>query len=436
VKEAGPLRAPALRGLASFDDARIPETILAAYGTLTSEEKGNALGTLLTRPAWGHAVIGAIDAKTVARADLSAPLARQLADFKDAKISDWLAKNWGAVRPTSAEKQQQIAGYKKLLTIDALNKADPSHGRAIYGQVCAACHTLFGAGGKVGPELPGAYEDVDYLLQNIIDPNAVIGKDYQQTIVRTKDGQQLMGIVAGEDATTLTLKTLAGMLTVQRADIAGVEVMEVSLMPEGLLTALNETQVRDLFAYLRRHGQVPMLLSPNNANDFFNGTDLARWIPSKADAWRVENGEIVGKGNAQRAEFLTSDTVAGDFKLTALVQLSGADAAGEIVLRGQFTDGGLEGVGLGLGKAPAGLLLHRPPKAPVPVAEAKPLAAEKWTKLEITATGSKVRVTADGAPAAQCDVPEGSSRTVPAFYVSGPGSELRIKDLRIEMLAK
>jgi hypothetical protein len=223
---------------------------------------------------------------------------------------------------------------------------------------------------------------------------------------------------------------------VQRADIAGVEVMEVSLMPEGLLTALNETQVRDLFAYLRRHGQVPMLLSPNNANDFFNGTDLARWIPSKADAWRVENGEIVGKGNAQRAEFLTSDTVAGDFKLTALVQLSGADAAGEIVLRGQFTDGGLEGVGLGLGKAPAGLLLHRPPKAPVPVAEAKPLAAEKWTKLEITATGSKVRVTADGAPAAQCDVPEGSSRTVPAFYVSGPGSELRIKDLRIEMLAK
>src|SRR5207248_1811440 len=121
----------------------------------------------------------------------------------------WLAKNWGALRTTPADKLKEIARYKAVLTPQVMEKGDPAHGRALFTQTCAVCHTLFGRGGKIGPELPGAFEDIDYLLQNIIDPNAIIGKDYQQTVVQTKNGQTLMGIVGAEDPSSVSLKTLA-----------------------------------------------------------------------------------------------------------------------------------------------------------------------------------------------------------------------------------
>jgi hypothetical protein len=58
---------------------------------------------------------------------------------------------------------------------------------ARFAIICTA------SAGRIGPELTGGYEDVDYLLNNILDPNAIIGKDYQQTFVKTKDGADCGG---------------------------------------------------------------------------------------------------------------------------------------------------------------------------------------------------------------------------------------------------
>ena len=252
AKPPGPLRAFALRGLAGFDNPRIPAQILAAYPALDAAEKHDALGTLLARAGSARALLAAIDTKALPRTDVTAPLARQLQSLHDAEIDAWLAKNWGAVRTSSADKQKQIAKFKEFLTADSILRADARHGRALFTQTCALCHTIFGEGAKIGPELPGAFEDIDYLLQNIVDPNAIIGKDYQQTFIETKDGQMLSGIIAADDLTAVSLKTLAGPATVQRADIKTMEVSPNSLMPEGLLGALDEDSVRDLFLYLRQ----------------------------------------------------------------------------------------------------------------------------------------------------------------------------------------
>ena len=256
--QAGPLRAAALRGLAGYEDARIPAKILAVFPKLDAAEKGDAINTLLARAASARALLAAIDAKTLERSAIGAPAARQLQSLREAGIDAWLAKNWGAVRTSSADKQKEIAKYKEFLGTDAILRADASHGRVLFTQRCAICHTLFGEGAKIGPELPGSFADVDYLLQNILDPNATIGKDYQQTFVKTKDGQTLNGIVAADDASSVTLKTFAGPVTVQRADVASIEVSPNSLMPEGLLMGVDEESVRDLFLYLRQKQQVPL----------------------------------------------------------------------------------------------------------------------------------------------------------------------------------
>jgi hypothetical protein len=208
-------------------------------------------------------------------------------------------------------------------------------------------------------------------------------------------------------------------------------------MPEGLLSALKNEDVRDLFSYLRQHGQSPILVSAANVNDFFNGADLTRWIPSRADSWRVENGEIIGRSSADRAEFLTSDMVAEDFRFTAKLKLAGTDASGEIAFRGQHVDGGFQGSAFRFGNGAPTLLTYNTPNKP----EATPgngpaLSVGEWITCEIVAKGPSVKVTLNGAPAFDLSHSPGAPRTVFAFQVAGKDAEIRIKDLKLELATK
>jgi putative heme-binding domain-containing protein len=78
------------------------------------------------------------------------------------------------------------------------------------------------------------------------------------TLVTMTDGRVLSGNVAGQSDRTLTLKMIGTEQAIERDQIAKIEQLPMSLMPEGLLHTLNETQVRDLFAYLMTTAQVEM----------------------------------------------------------------------------------------------------------------------------------------------------------------------------------
>ena len=111
----------------------------------------------------------------------------------------------------------------------------------------------------IGLDLTGAGRDnLDYLLENIADPSAVVTADFRMSIANLKDGRVLNGIVAAQSPRTIALKTATETITIERAEITGLEESKLSLMPEGLLEALSETQVRDLIAYLMHSGQVPL----------------------------------------------------------------------------------------------------------------------------------------------------------------------------------
>src|SRR5205085_2472520 len=136
-------------------------------------------------------------------------------------------------------------------TAAALAKADKSRGRVVFNSACGACHTLYGEGGKVGPDLTGGGRDnLDYLLENIIDPSAVVAADFRMSIIDLKDGRVLNALIIAKTDHTLTLRTMTETLTVDRDEIAGVHESKLSLMPEGLLEALLPEQGRDLIAYL------------------------------------------------------------------------------------------------------------------------------------------------------------------------------------------
>ena len=251
-KQSGPLRIDAIRALAGFDDPRIRVSLIAAYPALSTEEKSAALTTMVARPSSIEALITAFDSKAIPLKDLTAPFARMIQGAHREDFDRWLAKNFGSLNPSDADRRADIERYRKFLGTDSILSADVKNGRAVFQRTCSACHTIFGEGGHIGPELPGNFTDTDYLLQNIIDPNAVIGRDYQQTFITTKEGNLIAGVVTAEDDRTVTLKTLAATVTLSKDTILKRELSPQSMMPVGLLNTLEEPEVRDLFLYLRQ----------------------------------------------------------------------------------------------------------------------------------------------------------------------------------------
>ena len=127
-------------------------------------------------------------------------------------------------------------------------------GRSLPG--CQQCHQLFGTGGRVGPDITGSDRaNLDYILQNIMDPNAVIPNDYRSSEVETKDGRVLTGVVREQTASSLRLATPTEEYVLPMDQVVSLEQTELSMMPEGLLTPFNDQEIRDLLYYLRQPAQ-------------------------------------------------------------------------------------------------------------------------------------------------------------------------------------
>ena len=118
---------------------------------------------------------------------------------------------------------------------------------------CAACHKLFFKGGAIGPDLTSYQRnDLGTMLLSIVNPNAEIREGFQFINIETTDGRSLGGFELDRDHQVTVLRGLDGQdLTIAAHEIADVQPMGRSMMPEGLLDDLSDQQLRDLFAYLR-----------------------------------------------------------------------------------------------------------------------------------------------------------------------------------------
>lgn len=252
------LRASAIRGLAGFDRDEVAKEILGRYAKLTDAEKLDAISTLTARDKTALALVTAVDAGTIPKQDLSEFDIRQLQRFKEPKLKELVNKVFGA-KPSSAERAKQIADMKaQILAADA-SKASASRGRTVFTKNCLSCHTLFGTGRQVGPDLTGAQRtDLDYVLINVMDPSALVGHAYRVTVVALKDGRVVSGIVKAEDANTLTMETATSRVVIATQDIEERQQQPVSMMPEGLLNRLKIDEIRDLVKYLAAPEQVPL----------------------------------------------------------------------------------------------------------------------------------------------------------------------------------
>ena len=253
------LRGAALRALGTYNDPATPAAILEVYSSFDTAQKRDALNTLASRPNYARALLTGLADGKMPSSDFTADIIRQLRSHKDAELQAEVTKVYGSAREVTEHKRAEIERYRAIYRRGGSQPGNASPGRVVYNRVCAQCHVLFDSGGKVGPDITGANRtDLNYLLETIVDPNAVIPNEYRATEIETKDGRSLTGLVKVKGDKTIMFQTANELLTVPRDEIASMRQGELSMMPEGLLAALSDQEVRDLLYYLSRSGQVPL----------------------------------------------------------------------------------------------------------------------------------------------------------------------------------
>ncbi|HZV05871.1 MAG TPA: c-type cytochrome, partial [Gemmataceae bacterium] len=252
------LRGAVLSALQPFPDERIAERVLALYPRLSSALRARAQGLLASRPASGLALLRTVDAGRIAPRDVPLDRLQRLSTYKDERIAKLIAKHWGAIAPaTAGEKISRIRSINLILSRGG--KGDAANGRQLFQKNCATCHTLFGEGNKIGPDLTGAdRKNREYLITQIVDPSAVIRAEYQAFTVEMKDGRSLLGLVVESTPGAVTLVDSKNERTVlPRSKIEEMAPSATSLMPEKILDPLKDEELCDLFSYLQAEGPNP-----------------------------------------------------------------------------------------------------------------------------------------------------------------------------------
>jgi putative membrane-bound dehydrogenase-like protein len=442
------LAVQAISGLAKFDDPATAPLLLERWAALDAKARDAAVATLTGRAAWAKELLRAIVAGKVDKSLLdSAPTRRQLALLQDAEVTELVGAAWGRLVATSADKRAEIDRIKKQLDQKTLARADLHRGRAVYERTCAACHKLFGAGQSIGPDLTGSNRaDLEYVLGNVLDPNAEVGKQYMLASVRMQDGRVLTGMIADENEQTLTVRNDTVNETVRVADIQTnggkpeVTRLSLSLMPEGLLQSMSEADVRDLVAYLAGKAQVPLRATPEHASRLFDGKTLAGWR-ANPDVWRIEDGEIVGRTTTGLAhnDFAQSELLLADFRLVVDVKLVGNQGNSGIQFRSRaHGERGMQGPQADIGPGWWGKLYDEEGRGTLWDRSGEPaVRIGEWNTYEIECTGSKVRTSINGTACVELEDKKLPREGVLGLQVhSGGPTEVRFRNFRLEVLAR
>jgi putative heme-binding domain-containing protein len=225
--------------------------VLDVYGSIPAAMRPRAIDLLLGRPKWASQLLDAVDAGKVKPTDVTIEQLQRVSDYHDKALDARVEKRWGKI--TGGTPEEKLAVVRRFNNDLRAASGNPAAGREIFKNTCAVCHKLFDDGASVGPDLTHANRsDRSYLLVSIVDPSAVVRAEYLNYLVKTTDGRVLSGLLVEQTPAAVTLLAAKGeRTTIPRDKVKLLKESPVSLMPEGLLSAMKPQQLRDLFSYLQ-----------------------------------------------------------------------------------------------------------------------------------------------------------------------------------------
>ena len=244
------LQLAALDALPAFDLPELATELLERYPKLADRVRSRVRQVLLSRKAWARIILHEVDTGHLPAADFTVEQLRPVALHEDKELDELVRKYWG--RMSSGTTEEKLAEMRRFGNDLRAALGDPARGHEIFTRLCGVCHTMYGEGGKVGPDLTEANRtDREFLLASIVDPSAAIRKEYLAYDVETKDGRMLSGVIADQSGGNLTLGIATGeRIVVPQSQVVSLRESTVSIMPEGLVKPLKPQELRDLFGYL------------------------------------------------------------------------------------------------------------------------------------------------------------------------------------------
>lgn len=237
----------AVDSLAAFDDAAAGNTILENWRGYSPEGRKHAVSALLAQKNRVPLLLKAIEDGQVERSALDTTARSHLYESRDPAI---VKKAKALLESTNSDRAKMVASYE-----DAANlQGNVGHGKALFEENCARCHSPRKQGGRVGPDLSGINNKTkEELLTSILNPSFAIEPRFVNYVVTTKDGRMYDGVISNETPGAITLRggSEEGDQTVLRKDIADIRASSVSLMPENFEENLKKQDIADIITYLR-----------------------------------------------------------------------------------------------------------------------------------------------------------------------------------------
>jgi putative heme-binding domain-containing protein len=128
-----------------------------------------------------------------------------------------------------------------------------TRGQERFNAVCASCHRVGTVGVEYAPNLTGwaKRQTAEVFFNSVINPSADIASGFNGTMLKTKDGTEIHGVVISE-GDPVVIQSAAGLVqSVPKNRIAERKGLSRSLMMSADQLGLKAQELADLQAFLK-----------------------------------------------------------------------------------------------------------------------------------------------------------------------------------------
>jgi putative membrane-bound dehydrogenase-like protein len=243
------VRQNAVNALGVMNDRNAALALAADFDHTPTDLRPMIVNALVLSKASAGVLLDSIRDKKIALSNMNENHAREIGGLNDPALNQEVADVWGKIQTERNPERAKLAQeYKKLFLSRG---GDAVKGLTVFEAKCAQCHTIYGRGGNIGPDLTGAGRDnLDLVLSNVLDPSLVIGKPYYVYVAKLKDDTAVSGLLVEDSPKQIVLKEPAGLHVIPRDQIAKLVQQNISMMPEGLEQTMSKDEFCDLIAFL------------------------------------------------------------------------------------------------------------------------------------------------------------------------------------------
>lgn len=229
-----------------FQNDEVTELLITNWAEQTDQQRKLSIEAIFARPERIKRLFRAVEDQYVAVEEIPRERFVSAAKSKDPSIREQADAFLSQTAVPSGS--DRIEEYRLALQ----NATVPERGRSVFLKHCASCHRVDNQGYQLGPNLAAMKtRGADAILVNVLDPNLEVNPLYINYLILKSDGSSSTGMIASENATTVTLSRAEGQSEIiLRDDIEQMQSSRKSIMPEGLHQSIPPQEMADLISYL------------------------------------------------------------------------------------------------------------------------------------------------------------------------------------------